>query len=275
MSTFVTVITPSFNQGDYIEECLRSVKAQSYPYIEHIVIDNQSTDRTTEILARYESEYRLKWISEADSGQANAINKGMNLATGSIICWLNTDDLFFDNNVIARISKFFESHPFIDVVFGNGYIANEMGRILKPIVLKPERLHLRRMRYADHVLQPSTFWRRNDLRLDEQYQYVFDWMFFYQMFERKLSFHYMREFLSVYRMHGKSKTTLDNYKRRHEIFHVENRILGTWHLNTIWCYAVFVSYLISERLNMPIIKVAAKLTNRALAKLTGGRLYSG
>ena len=274
MPLLFTVITPSFNQGNYIEDCIRSIKEQSYPHIEHIVVDNQSSDRTIEILKQYESTYNLKWITESDSGQANAINKGLDLATGDIICWLNTDDYFFDERVIEKIADFFSRHPSTEVVFGDGYIADGDGRILEPIILNHGGLNLFRMRYADYVLQPSTFWKRNDLRLDEQYHYAFDWIFFYQMFERKLSFHYMREFLSIYRIHGKNKTALDNYKRKHEIFHVANRILGPWHLNTIWCYAMFVAYLISDRLNIPIIKVAAKLANLVLAKLTGKRLYS-
>src|SRR5882762_2861563 len=87
----ISIITPSFNQGKFIEDAIQSVLIQNYPDIEHIVIDNCSTDNTMEVLKKYP---HLKWISAKDRGQSDALNKGFDLATGEIIGWLNCDDFY-------------------------------------------------------------------------------------------------------------------------------------------------------------------------------------
>ena len=269
MSLKVSVITPSFNQGRYIEDCIQSVQTQTYQNIQHIVIDNLSSDCTLEILKKYETAYNLIWIAEQDSGQAQAINKGLDIASGDIVCWLNTDDYFFDKTIIERIVRVFDENPSLGVIFGDGYMVDACGGIIRPFILKPERLNQASMRLADYVFQPSCFWKRNDLRLDEGYHYVFDWLFFYQMFEKGFTHYYLHGFLSCYRMYGENKTSLDSYKRKLEIYQLEKDLLGAWHPITIWFYAVSLLYLSSERYNIPFLKKLVKRVTRVLRIVTG------
>jgi glycosyltransferase involved in cell wall biosynthesis len=104
-NTIVSVITPSFNQGQYIEQTIQSVLQQDYKYIEHIVIDGGSTDNTVDILKRYP---HLIWVSEKDRGQADALNKGFALAKGDIIGWINSDD-YYQGNIFRSVVSHFES----------------------------------------------------------------------------------------------------------------------------------------------------------------------
>jgi len=92
----ISIVTPSYNQGQYIEETIRSVVGQRYPNMEYAVLDGGSTDRTIEILQKYDAQLSF-WRSEKDRGQAAAINEGFRRATGEILCWLNSDDLHGDN----------------------------------------------------------------------------------------------------------------------------------------------------------------------------------
>jgi glycosyltransferase involved in cell wall biosynthesis len=113
----ISILTPSYNQGRYIQQTIISVLAQKYPRLEHIVIDGGSTDDTVSILKRYP---HLKWISEKDRGQADSLNKGLAIATGSIVGWVNSDD-FYAPGVFSRISEIFEDP---DVQWLVGDVAN-------------------------------------------------------------------------------------------------------------------------------------------------------
>src|SRR5919202_749944 len=97
----VSVVTPSLNQGRYIEETIRSVLEQDYPRVEHIVVDGGSTDETLDVLRRYP---HLRWVSEPDRGQADAVNKGFRIARGEIFGWLNADDLYVPGALAAGVA---------------------------------------------------------------------------------------------------------------------------------------------------------------------------
>jgi len=127
----VSIVTPSFNQGCFIEENILSVKSQDYPNIEHIVIDGGSTDETVEILERYEGTYNLRWISEPDESHADAVNKGFTMAKGEIIGWLNSDDVYFDRGTISALVEAFQKHPEADIIYGDCAYIWEDGTILR------------------------------------------------------------------------------------------------------------------------------------------------
>lgn len=123
----VSIITPSYNRAKYIILCLNSVKNQDYKNIQHIVIDGGSTDGTTDILKEYERIYNLKWISEPDEGMYFAINKGIDMADGDIIAYLNTDDAYFPWSVSTAVEKINEGY---DIAYGDlCLIKNDLGKM--------------------------------------------------------------------------------------------------------------------------------------------------
>jgi Glycosyltransferases, probably involved in cell wall biogenesis len=104
----VSIVTPSYNQGRFIRRTIESVLSQSYPFIEYVVVDGRSTDETVDILKSYGS--RLKWISEEDRGQTHAINKGMDMVSGEILAYLNSDDVLAPD-AVAKAVRYFDQHP--------------------------------------------------------------------------------------------------------------------------------------------------------------------
>ncbi|MGM7719637.1 glycosyltransferase [Metabacillus sp. Hm71] len=154
----VTVITPSYNQGKFIEETIESVLQQDYPFIEYIVIDGASTDNTLEILSKYTD--RIKWISEPDQGQSNALNKGLSMAKGSIIGWLNSDDLYCPG-AIKRVVETFQQHPDISGVYGPIKDIDTNGNVIGEYLSKNFQYSL--LPHACFIAQPSCFMKKQML----------------------------------------------------------------------------------------------------------------
>jgi len=154
----VSIVTPSYNQGQFIEETIRSVLLQGYPNLEYIVIDGGSMDDSVEIIRKYEP-WLAYWVSEPDNGQAHAINKGFQRATGEILAWLNSDDRYRPG-ALVRIAHFFSTRP--NVIFGNGdvnYIDAE-GRFLERIyAIRPNRFLTANLGFHGWP-QQGCFWRR-------------------------------------------------------------------------------------------------------------------
>jgi glycosyltransferase involved in cell wall biosynthesis len=128
----VSIITPSFNQVEFLEETIRSVLSQDYPCIEYIVIDGGSTDGSLEVIKKYEDKLET-WISEKDLGQTDAINKGFAIAQGDILAWLNSDDTYLPGAVSEAVKRFKEN-PHVGMVYGKAYYVNESG---VPVALYP------------------------------------------------------------------------------------------------------------------------------------------
>jgi glycosyltransferase involved in cell wall biosynthesis len=161
MNTLVSIITPSYNQAEYIKDTILSVQNQSYRPVEHIIVDGGSTDATIEILSASQSDangIQQIWISEKDTGQANAINKGLKLAHGEIIGWINSDDVYFYKDVIERVVKEFIKSPDIDVIHGNVAKIGE-NNLIRFIWCIPE-FNYERMYVDGKISQPTVFFRR-------------------------------------------------------------------------------------------------------------------
>src|SRR5437762_13389355 len=154
----VSIVTPSFNQAQYIEATIRSVLEQDYPAIEYSVMDGASTDGTLNVLRRYEG--RLRWVSQRDAGQADAINKGFAQTSGEILGWLNSDDTFARGAVAAAV-KFLLDHPNIAMVYGDADFIDRSGRYIgKCAHVEPYDRH-RLVHYSDFIVQPAVFFRRS------------------------------------------------------------------------------------------------------------------
>jgi len=170
----VSVITPSFNQARYLEAAIQSVLGQDYPRIEFILIDGASTDGSVEIIKKHESGLAY-WVSEKDSGQAEAINKGLVRAKGEIVAWLNSDDYYLPKT-ISEVVKEFEENPDILMVYGDVLAVDEQGQTIN--VLKYKQLSFEDLLCFQIIGQPSVFFRRAALEkaglLDASLHFLLD-----------------------------------------------------------------------------------------------------
>jgi GT2 family glycosyltransferase len=153
----VSIVTPTLNQAPFLERTLASVRAQRYPNLEHIVIDGGSTDGTLDILRREAELGRLQFVSQADSGMYDAINKGLARTTGSILTYLNSDDAWFPWAVETIVAAF-ANRPDADLVFGDGIKVTEPGGSQRLRIFEPfDRVSLSNY---ESICQPAVFWRR-------------------------------------------------------------------------------------------------------------------
>jgi glycosyltransferase involved in cell wall biosynthesis len=204
----ITIITPSYNQGIFLEETLRSVLLQGYPDLEYVVVDGGSTDDSVSIIRKYE-QWLTHWVSEKDRGQADALCKGLRLATGEIGGWLNSDDLYMPG-ALYRVAQKFTEAPLPDVVFGNLYLADEHSRILDEF-RKTRFLRLGFLYGVFFIHQPASFWRVDTLRqiggIDPEFTFEMDTDLLFRFVRAKARFKFVREFLAIFRLHPSSKTS--------------------------------------------------------------------
>jgi glycosyltransferase involved in cell wall biosynthesis len=204
----LSIITPSLNQARYLPACLSSVRkaaAAAAPHeVEHIVIDGGSTDGSVEIL-RATPDFR--WVSEPDTGQSNAINKGLSMATGEILAYLCADDLY-EPTAINRALQTFADHPETDIVYADFYfLEGDSGRKRRKSVaaFSPDNLHR-----ANPLGQPAVWWRRRVYEkfggFDESLHYCMDHEYWLRL-GPQVRWHYLPEPLAVSRLHADAKTS--------------------------------------------------------------------
>lgn len=236
----VSIITPSYNQAEYIEDTIRSVEFQNYENIEHIVVDGGSTDGTREILEDYCDSYDLKWISEPDEGQADAINKGFSLADGDILGWLNSDDIYISKSAVSVAVNALSEYPDADLVNGRGIRLKETGKWDHPIKRRDHKLSHSGLKQIASVLQPATFWYDyvwENIGIDSSLKYTFDWDFFIRA-TNKYNIVPISDFIIGYRWQGDNKTTTGGLPRAQEIRDVTGEYLGqdSWQYQLLRLY---------------------------------------
>jgi glycosyltransferase involved in cell wall biosynthesis len=207
----VSVITPTYNQAHFIVRTIESVLSQGYPNVEYIVMDGKSTDGTKEILETYDD--RIIWFSEADSGQSDAINKGLRIATGEIVCFLNSDDTF-EPDAIEKVVSYFQQNPNCQWLYGKCKIidAND-NEIRKPITIYKNLLmrnySYKKLLMENFISQPATFWRmglHNEFGyLNEEEHYVMDYEFWCRIGASHRA-GYVNSYLANFRMYEQSKS---------------------------------------------------------------------
>lgn len=200
-----TVITPSYNQGNFLEETLLSVQLQNYPNLEHLVIDGGSTDNSVNIIKKHE-RHLAYWVSEKDRGQTHAINKGLQKASGDIIMWLNSDDVLMPG-ALKKAAEAFEKNPQAILIHGKSMLFGE-NRKEQIIGKKIKDLKLRYLAYIPFP-QPSSFFRKQLIEetgvLDESMHYGMD----YELLARaalRYEIVFTDHLFSKYRLHAESKT---------------------------------------------------------------------
>ncbi len=213
----ISVVTPSFNQGQFIEETVRSVLLQAYPNLEYIVIDGGSTDASVEIIRKYEP-WISYWVSEKDCGQSHAINKGFKRATGDIIAWVNSDDLYLPG-ALAAVADFFRNNPHVSVVYGETLIVDGQSNTLWSYGRGTPDGYVGLDDWVTFwwrecpAAQQGIFFRRELLNkvgyFDERMHYCFDYDYWLRIAESE-KFYYLPKVLAKFRIHSASKTS--NYK---------------------------------------------------------------
>lgn len=208
----ISIVTASYNQTNFIGECLESVQSQGYDRVEHIVTDGVSTDGSVEILRRYSQQpgwQHLRWVSEPDRGQSDALNKGFHMATGDIVGWLNSDDRYRAGCFQAVIEAF-EKNPEVDVLYGDYTWIDESGHVLRvrrEIEFSRFVLSYHRVLY---IPSTATFFRRRIFDegnfIDTQYHYAMDYEFFLRLAQKGYRFKHTPRLLADYRWHPNSKS---------------------------------------------------------------------
>lgn len=227
-SPILSIVTPSFNHGSYIERTIQSVVNQAYPNLEYIVQDGGSKDETIEILQRYHTKL-FRWESVKDTGQSNAINKGFQHATGGIMAYLNSDDLLTPGT-LHYVANYFNQHPKVDVVYGHRILIDENDYEIGRWVLPPHDSEV--MTWMDFIPQETLFWRRAIWDkvggiIDENFQYAMDWDLILRFIKANATFTRLPRFLGAFRVHPAQKTSAQYAQTgEKEIRHLLKRMHG-------------------------------------------------
>ncbi len=185
----VSVVMPSLNQVQFIELSIRSVLEQTYSNFELIVVDGQSTDGTVELLCKLQKEFatQLQWVSQKDSGPAQALNTAITLARGEVVGWLNSDDLYASDAVVKAVTHF-EKHPTHQLIYGFAQHIDSAGFPLKPYPTKPPSTIIDDFANGSFICQPSVFMKKEALDLvgplNESLQTAFDFELWLRFFKR-------------------------------------------------------------------------------------------
>ncbi|MCX6653741.1 MAG: glycosyltransferase family 2 protein [Candidatus Bathyarchaeota archaeon] len=215
----VSIVTPSYNHARFIEDTILSVMNQKYKNIEHLIFDGGSSDGTIEILKKYQSLYNLKWVSEKDKGQSNALNKGFLATNGEIIGWLNSDDIYFNIDTISYVVEKFNDLPNVDLIYGNSAYVDENNKILK--FRYSPKFNYNKLLKNCFILQPSVFFRKEVVKnniLNENMHFAFDYEYWLRLIKNGIYFHHVDAVLSAVREHKdmKSLSQMANMKKETE-----------------------------------------------------------
>ena len=253
----VSVITPSYNQGRFIRETIESVLRQDYPNIEYIVVDGGSDDQTCAILKEYTG--RLRWISERDSGQADAVNKGILMSHGEIIGWLNSDDIY-EEGAVRKIVEYWRSHPDADMIYGDGLYIDQNGNVIGRY--PTEDFQRKRLAEQCIICQPSAFFTRKIIGriglLDTRYQMGMDYELWMRISREGMVYH--ADFVTAAsRMYGENKTLSRKKEAYEEACWAVKKNYG--YVPAAWTRG-YAFYLCGERRTVKFVILAIFLTLR-------------
>ena len=236
----ISVVTPSFNAAAYLEDAILSVKRQERVEVEHIVVDGASADETVRLLQR---QTHVRWISEPDRGQSDAINKGFLMATGDLVGWLNADDDYLPG-ALEAIARAAGEHPEADVIHGDCIFVDPSGRIVRSKVehdFDPQVL----LYFGCYIPSTSTFFRRRlieqGLLLDCDYRVAMDFEFFVRLARLGCRFQYVPQFIAAFRWHQDNVSLRNVQRRTEERREVQRAATGyerpAWQLETLRYWA--------------------------------------
>jgi glycosyltransferase involved in cell wall biosynthesis len=204
----LSIITPSFNQAQYLEQTILSVLQQNYEPLEFTIIDGGSSDGSVDIIRKYENQLSY-WVSEADRGQSHALNKGLAKATGDIVAYINSDDLYLPGAFAAAVA-YFQEHPECDWLCGDTLMFGE-GQEDVLISAKVPESAAHALSWAYKAPQPGMFWKRELLHkgFDDRWRYCFDHELYVRLLLAGHKCHHLPATLAAYRLHPTSKTVVE------------------------------------------------------------------
>jgi glycosyltransferase involved in cell wall biosynthesis len=241
----VSILTPSFNQGRYLEATIQSVLTQDYPRLEYLIVDGGSTDGTMGIIKQYESKLSW-WVSEKDQGQTDAINKGFARAKGDILAWLNSDDTYESGAVSAAVG-YLQENPEIGMVYGDCNFINEAGQVIGKFGAAQTSYRLLRRGYA-HIPQQTMFFRADLWRqvgpLDPSFYFAMDYDLWTRVAARA-EIKYVPQTWANFRLHTSGKTIANDDRCWPEMLRVHYRDGGSF-------FSVMVAKYYIRKLVAPI-----------------------
>jgi glycosyltransferase involved in cell wall biosynthesis len=223
----VSIITPSYNQSEFLEETIQSVLAQTYPNVEYIIVDGGSTDGSLAIIERYAD--RLKaWVSEPDRGQTDAINKGFAMASGAVLAWINSDDTY-EPQAVAEAVEFLQVNPTIGLVYGDARLIGADGQALGRFPAR-QTDYQRLLKGYVHIPQQSSFFRGSLWRqlgpLDPGFYFAMDYDLWVRI-AKVAPIRYHPRLWANFRLHESGKTSLSDDRCWPEMMRVVQREGGS------------------------------------------------
>jgi glycosyltransferase involved in cell wall biosynthesis len=268
----ISIITPSLNQGRFIDRTIRSVLDQDTcgTELEYVVVDGGSSDETLDVLRCYSEQ--LTWISEPDAGQADAVNKGLRMTSGEIVGWLNSDDIYYAD-ALGTVLDFFENHPEVDVVYGDAHHVDERDGVIEAYYNEP--WDMERLKEVCFLCQPAVFFRRRVVRcagvLDARLRYCMDYEYWLRLARLGASFAYLRKMLAGSRLYPQTKTLGSRVRVHVEINDMLKAGLGLvperWLFN--YAYAVLERTRIKPAQRLPYTVAVSVLALYAALRWNG------
>lgn len=204
----IAMVTPSYNQVDYLPRTIHSVISQDYPALDYCVMDGGSDDGSVQCLENLAASHGFHWTSGKDRGQADAINRGFAQVNGEVMAWLNSDDLLLPG-ALRFVGAYFAAHPDVDVVYGHRLLIDEKDEEIGQWIVPPYCSEA--LRYFDYVPQETLFWRRSLWEkvggLDESFQFALDWDILLRFRAAGARFVRLPYFLGAFRIHPDQKTS--------------------------------------------------------------------
>jgi glycosyltransferase involved in cell wall biosynthesis len=260
----VSIVTPSYNHGHFLRRTIESVLAQTYPNIEYIVIDGGSTDETLNVLRSYGD--RIRWLSEPDSGQTNAINKGFGLARGELMGYLNSDDVLATPEAITKVVEYLRDHPSCDLVYGDADYIDEDGNVTGTYPTAPYSFD--RLLEDCCICQPAAYWRGRAAEeiglFDERLDYAMDYDYWLRLDRSGFIIRHMPETIAQSRLHSTAKTLVARHAIYREIFDVcrlRAGYISRSYVDGYWHYLVYERWDGSARALAHLPKLRALLVS--------------
>jgi glycosyltransferase involved in cell wall biosynthesis len=224
----VTIVTPSFNQANFLEETIRSVLSQDYPNLEYIIVDGRSSDGSLEIIERYADKLAW-WVSEPDQGQTDAINKGFGRAQGEILAWLNSDDTYLPHAVSEAVA-YLQAHSEAGMVYGDANLIDASDQIIGKFPARQTDYQRLRRGYV-HIPQQAAFFRASLWRqvgpLDPSFYFAMDYDLWVRL-AKLAPLHYYPRVWANFRLHQSGKSLISDDRCWPEMLRVHYREGGSW-----------------------------------------------